>query len=78
MFMFGIRVCASWLGSGLDAGLGLRFEVKVWIQVRELSLGFRFKILVWDSGLRFRFIFRCGIRFGIQVWVSSFGFNFVI
>ena len=35
VFMFGIRVCASCLGSGLDTGLGLRFEVQVWIQVRE-------------------------------------------
>ena len=52
------------------------------------SLGFRFKILVWDTGLSFRFDvqvwnkildlgLRCGFgfRFAIQVWVSAFVFT---
>ena len=52
------------------------------------SLGFRFKILVWDSGLRFRFYIQVcnkiedsglGLRFWIQVrhlgWDSGFVFR---
>ena len=36
MFMFGIRLCGSCLGFRfLDTDLGLRFEVQVWIQVRD-------------------------------------------
>ena len=42
-FLFGIQV--------LDTGLGLSFGVQVCIQVRDESLGFRFKILVLYSGV---------------------------
>ena len=45
-FLFGFHV--------LDTGLGLRFGVQVWIQVKGLEFG----IQVWDSC----FIFRWGFQ----------------
>ena len=69
----------------MDAGLGFRFGVRLWIQVLYSGLGFRFCIQVWDLCLRFILeikvwdsclIFKIGICFGVPC--SGLGFVILV